>query len=119
MGAFIRQDKDWVTPGTDSVRYDLVNNLVATPQFDLKYDGGASATLDSELYSSTPNIAAGDRLQTRAIGTVISGRKNGVEITSFDDAARPALGAGYAGFLIAPFNGTPWVGISKFEMGSV
>lgn len=112
---FIRQVPTWVSPGVDSLRYDMVPDA-AFSRWDLKVDGGASVSLNTTPFATVPNLVAGDRTQTRAVGNNISGRKNGVQITAAVDATIP--NAGHPGFVLSPSGAGPWIGIDYFEAGS-
>jgi hypothetical protein len=115
---FTRQYRRWVTPGTDSVRYDCVPDASNVPPAHvMKYDGGASAQIALVAFSSVPNLVAGDTYETRSVGTTQSGRKNGVEIVSGTDAL--ITGVTWTGFVLSAIGASPWVGISNFETGSV
>lgn len=121
LGPFIRNFRDGVTPGVDTVRYDVVNNPLAAPApaFEDKYDGGPSAVLAQAPFAGFANLVAGDRIQTRGVGGIISGRKNGIEIVTADDSARPALGVGHVGTVIAAVGAGPWFSISRLQAATV
>jgi hypothetical protein len=118
LGSFIRQNPGWDVFGTDSWRYDDVpNEAAATPAYELKYDGAISSVLVSTAFTSVANLVAGDTHETRAVGTTISGWKNGVQIHQATDSTITAYGL--CGVVHSPFGTTPWVGWDYFEMESV
>lgn len=116
VGAFVRLNRTWVTSGTDNYRYNEVNDSTEA-EHQIKLDGiSASVKIDFVAFATEANLDDGDVTETRAVGTTISGRKNGTELNSGTDTTQQA--AGHQGIVFRQVGAT-LNGVTDFETGSI
>lgn len=126
MAAYVRLAEDGVAPGTDTPRYNAVSNRLVGPQWEIELDGISDEVFDTLLYTAagTPNAGpvAGDMLETRAIGGLIQGLKNGRVILSAgeDEISRftYVTAPGWSG-VACQYGGPSNVTIDYFKTGSI